>query len=80
MGGAGAPDYLTQEYLTQAWLTASDEPAALVSGCCFFHKRQQFHPAARSPEVQDALTDYCARLSGIPLPAQPTRVGFPTTL
>jgi NAD(P)-dependent dehydrogenase (short-subunit alcohol dehydrogenase family) len=27
------------------------------------------HPAARSPESQDALTDYCAQLSGIPLPA-----------
>jgi NAD(P)-dependent dehydrogenase (short-subunit alcohol dehydrogenase family) len=70
MGGAGAPDDLTQGYLTQAWLAVSDEPAALVSGCCFFHKQQQqFHPAARSPEVQDALTGYCARLSGIPLPA-----------
>ena len=70
MGGAGAPDDLTQGYLTQAWLAVSDEPAALVSGCCFLHKQQQqqFHPAARSPEVQDALTDYCARLSGIPLP------------
>ena len=70
MGGAGAPDDLAQGYLTQAWLAVSDEPAALVSGCCFFHKQQQqFHPAARSTEVQDALADYCARLSGIPLPA-----------
>ena len=70
MGGTGAPDDLAQGYLTQAWLAVSDQPAALVSGCCFFHKhQQQFHPAARSPAVQDGLADYCARLSGIPLPA-----------
>jgi NAD(P)-dependent dehydrogenase (short-subunit alcohol dehydrogenase family) len=69
MGGASAPDDLAQGSLTQAWLAVSDEPAALVSGCYFFHKQQQFHPAARSPEVQDALTNYCARLSGIQLPA-----------
>jgi NAD(P)-dependent dehydrogenase (short-subunit alcohol dehydrogenase family) len=70
MGGAGAPDDLVQGVLTQAWLAVSDEPAALVSGGYFFHKQpQQPHPAARSPEVQDALTDYCGRLSGIALPA-----------
>jgi NAD(P)-dependent dehydrogenase (short-subunit alcohol dehydrogenase family) len=70
MGGAGAPDDLVQGALTQAWLAVSDEPAALVSGGYFFHKQpQQPHPAARSPEVQDALTDYCGRLSGIALPA-----------
>jgi NAD(P)-dependent dehydrogenase (short-subunit alcohol dehydrogenase family) len=70
MGGAGAPDDLVQGVLTQAWLAVSDEPAALVSGGYFFHKQpQQPHPAARSPEAQDALTDYCARLSGIALPA-----------
>ena len=70
MGGAGAPDDLAEGTATQAWLAVSDEPAALVSGGYFFHKQQhQFHAAARSPEVQDALTDYCARLSGIPLPA-----------
>jgi NAD(P)-dependent dehydrogenase (short-subunit alcohol dehydrogenase family) len=70
MGGAGAPDDLAQGALTQAWLAVSDDPAALVSGRYFFHKQpEQFHPAARSPKVQDVLTDYCARLSGIPLPA-----------
>jgi NAD(P)-dependent dehydrogenase (short-subunit alcohol dehydrogenase family) len=70
MGGAGAPDDLVQGALTQAWLAVSDEPAALVSGGYFFHKQpQQPHPAARSPEAQDALTDYCGRLSGIALPA-----------
>jgi NAD(P)-dependent dehydrogenase (short-subunit alcohol dehydrogenase family) len=70
MGGPGAPDDLTQGSLTQAWLAVSDEPAALVSGDYFFHRKpQHFHPAARSPEFQDALTDYCAQLSGIPFPA-----------
>jgi NAD(P)-dependent dehydrogenase (short-subunit alcohol dehydrogenase family) len=70
MGGAGAPDDLAQGALTQAWLAVSDEPAALVSGHYFFHKRpQQSHPAARSAQFQDALTDYCEQLSGIALPA-----------
>jgi hypothetical protein len=51
------------------WLAVSDEPAALVSGGYFFHQQQQFHRAARSAKLQDALTDYCARLSAIPVPA-----------
>jgi NAD(P)-dependent dehydrogenase (short-subunit alcohol dehydrogenase family) len=66
MGGPGAPDDLAHGTRTQAWLAVSDESAALVSGHYFFHKQpQQCHPAARSPKLQDALTDYCARLSGI---------------
>jgi len=70
MGGPGAPDDLTQGSQTQAWLAVSDQPAALVSGEYFFHRKpQRFHPAASDPEFQDALTDYCAQLSGIPLPA-----------
>jgi NAD(P)-dependent dehydrogenase (short-subunit alcohol dehydrogenase family) len=70
MAGAGAPDDLTQGALTQVWLAAGDEPAILVSGEYFFHKqRQQAHRAARSAKFQDALTDYCAQLSGIRLPA-----------
>jgi hypothetical protein len=69
-GGPGAPDDLTQGSRTQAWLAVSDQPAALVSGEYFFHRQpQRFHPAASDPRVQDALTDYCAQLSGIRLPA-----------
>jgi hypothetical protein len=54
----------------RARLAVSDQPAALVSGEYFFHRKpRQFHPAASDPKVQDALTDYCAQLSGIRLPA-----------
>jgi hypothetical protein len=58
-----------------AWLTvrqglgSSCGAAAAGGRCANDGEGLQFHPAARSPEVQDALTDYCARLSGIPLPA-----------
>ena len=69
MGGSGAPDDLEEGAATQVWLATSDEPAALVSGKYFFHKRQrEVHPAAQSPSVQDALLAYCARLSGVTLP------------
>ena len=69
MGGPGAPDDLTQGAATQAWLAVSDEPGADVSGEHFYHQRvQATHPQARSAERQDALLDYCAGLTGTPLP------------
>jgi NAD(P)-dependent dehydrogenase (short-subunit alcohol dehydrogenase family) len=70
MGGRGAPDDLSQGVETQAWLAVSDEPAARVTGEYFYHKRPRVtHPAARDPEVQDALLEACARSSGVALPA-----------
>jgi NAD(P)-dependent dehydrogenase (short-subunit alcohol dehydrogenase family) len=70
MGGANAPDDLDEGSETQAWLAASDDPAALVTGQYFYHKRRRdVHPSARDPKVQDALVDACARLSGVKLPA-----------
>ena len=69
MGGAGAPDDLVLGPVTQAWLAVSDDPAAAVSGRCFFHQRpRETHPAARAPDVQDALLAQCASLTGIDLP------------
>ena len=45
-----------------------EEPAATVTGGYFFHRRPaQLHPAAARAEVQDALLDRCARLSGAAL-------------
>ena len=70
MGGSGAPDDLSLAPVTQVWLAVSDDPAALVAGGYFFHKRpRDVHPAARAVDVQDGLLDRCARLTGTPLPA-----------
>lgn len=68
MGGAGAPDDLNEGYRTQAWLAASDDPAAKVSGEYFYHMRpRKPHPAARDVETQERLLDACRRFSGIEL-------------
>jgi NAD(P)-dependent dehydrogenase (short-subunit alcohol dehydrogenase family) len=70
MGGRGAPDDLSQGAETQAWLAVSDEPAARVTGEYFYHKRPRAtHPAARDPDVQGALLEACAGISGVALPA-----------
>jgi len=70
MGGAGANDDLSLAPLTQAWLAISDEPAATVTGKYFYHQKlRRVHPDARRTDIQDALLDDCAKLTGIPLPA-----------
>ncbi len=70
MGGAGAPDDMSQAHLTQAWLAASDEPEAKVSGRYFYHlRRLAANPQADDPALQDRLIAVCAELSGVPLPA-----------
>lgn len=70
MGGPQAPDDLALGALTQAWLAVSDDPAARVSGQYFFHQQPRpTPPDARRIELQDALIEYCAGLSGIALPA-----------
>jgi NAD(P)-dependent dehydrogenase (short-subunit alcohol dehydrogenase family) len=68
MGGAGAPDDLEQGHLTQAWLAASDDPEALVSGQYFYHQKPaRVNPAARSAELQDRLMEYCRDIAGVGL-------------
>ena len=49
MGGAGAPDDLEEGHRTQTWLAMSDDPAAVVSGGYWYHRKRQA-PAARSIE------------------------------
>jgi NAD(P)-dependent dehydrogenase (short-subunit alcohol dehydrogenase family) len=72
MGGPGAPDNLELGTATQAWLAVSDDPAAAVSGENFYHQQPRApHPAARSAARQDELLDYCAGLTGTPLPPAP---------
>jgi NAD(P)-dependent dehydrogenase (short-subunit alcohol dehydrogenase family) len=69
MGGRGAPDDLALAPDTQAWLAVSDEPAALVTGTHFYHRRPRSIGAdASTSEYQDGLLDYCAQLTGTPLP------------
>jgi NAD(P)-dependent dehydrogenase (short-subunit alcohol dehydrogenase family) len=69
MGGAGAPDDLSQGSDTQAWLAVSDDNAALVSGEYFYHyQQQQANPDARNDELQEQLLTVCAELAGVRLP------------
>ncbi|MFY9740632.1 MAG: SDR family NAD(P)-dependent oxidoreductase [Candidatus Sulfotelmatobacter sp.] len=68
MGGANAPDDLAEGYRTQAWLAASDDPAAVVSGGYFYHMRpREPHPAARDVETQEKLIEACQGFSGLKL-------------
>jgi NAD(P)-dependent dehydrogenase (short-subunit alcohol dehydrogenase family) len=71
MGGPSAPDDLDQAHRTQAWLAVSDEPEARVSGDYFYHRQViPVNPAARNPELQERLLDYCRELSGAALTKQ----------
>lgn len=69
MGGPGAPDDMEQAHLTQAWLAASDDTKAAVTGKYFYHlKRMDPNPQANDPELQDRLVAICADISGVALP------------
>ena len=68
MGGPGAPDDLLQGAITQAWLAASDDAAANVTGGYFFHQKPKtVSPNARRENLQDALFDACRKLTGVGL-------------
>jgi|HigsolmetaAR204D_1030405.scaffolds.fasta_scaffold00271_14 NAD(P)-dependent dehydrogenase (short-subunit alcohol dehydrogenase family) len=68
MGGPAAPDDLAEGYHTQAWLAASDEPAAKVSGRYWFHRRPiEPAPATRDPRFQDRLLAKLRELTGVEL-------------
>jgi NAD(P)-dependent dehydrogenase (short-subunit alcohol dehydrogenase family) len=68
MGGPSAPDDLVLGAATQAWLAVSEEPGARVTGQYFYHRQQRAaSAAAHRRELQDALLDYCAELSGTAL-------------
>lgn len=69
MGGRGAPDDLADGYRTQAWLAASDDPAARVTGRYFYHRQERAaNPEAGDAALQDQLLTRCAELSGVALP------------
>ena len=66
MGGPGAPDDFEQGYRTQTWLAISDDPAAMVSGRYWYHRRPQI-PAkdVSDPRFQDELVARLAELTGV---------------
>ncbi len=68
MGGAGATDDLEGGHLTQTWLAVSDDPAAMVSGRYWHHRRVQT-PAAAVADTgfQERLIAKLAELTGIRL-------------
>ncbi len=69
MGGPGATDSLEEGPRTQAWLAASGESAALVSGKYFYHKKTRNSSAAASEAgVQEKYLSECARISGVSFP------------
>lgn len=70
MGGPSASDDLELGHVTQAWLAASDDPDALVSGRYWFHQRtEKPHPAVHDHTFQDALLAALAEHTGVDLPA-----------
>ncbi|HHT2743525.1 TPA: hypothetical protein ACTYLT_002405 [Enterobacter asburiae] len=60
---------MDQAHLTQAWLAASRDSAADVTGKYFYHmKRMTANPQAHDVVLQDRLIDICTEISGIALP------------
>jgi NAD(P)-dependent dehydrogenase (short-subunit alcohol dehydrogenase family) len=68
MGGPGAPDDFEKGYRTQTWLAVSDDPAAMVSGRYWHHRRPQVPAKETSdPRFQDELAATLAELTGVSL-------------
>ncbi len=72
MGGVHASDDLDQGHRTQAWLAASDDPAAKVTGEYLYHMQPRTPLAAtRNIARQEKLLAAYEQVSGVPLaPAQ----------
>ncbi|WP_415854943.1 SDR family NAD(P)-dependent oxidoreductase [Sinomonas sp. G460-2] len=69
MGGPNAPGDLQTGHETQAWLAASDDPEAAVSGGYWFHRSRREPAAPVSDErFQEAVLAELARLTGVELP------------
>ena len=70
MGGPGAPDDMDQAHRTQAWLAASDDSQAKVTGQYFYHLRPLApNPQAEDADLQNKLIALCEELSNVNLPA-----------
>lgn len=68
MGGPGAPDDFEKGYRTQVWLAISEDPAAMVSGR-YWHHRRTHAPAEEASDArfQDQLSVKLAELTGVSL-------------
>lgn len=68
MGGASATDDLEMGHQTQTWLAVSEEPAAMISGRYWHHRRVQ-NPAPEVSDVdfQDRLITTLTELTGVKL-------------
>ena len=68
MGGAGAPVDIETGARTQAWLAASEEPAAMTGGGYWHHLRREA-PAAQASDAafQEELVDRLGDLTGLAL-------------
>jgi NAD(P)-dependent dehydrogenase (short-subunit alcohol dehydrogenase family) len=70
MGGPAAPDNLQKGFETQAWLAASNDNEAKVSGRYFYHKKQkQPLTGADDISVQEKFLKLCEQITGIHFPA-----------
>jgi NAD(P)-dependent dehydrogenase (short-subunit alcohol dehydrogenase family) len=70
MGGAGAPDDLTEGYATQVWLATSDDPEAKMTGRYLYHRRPAPDASGTSDRhQQDAFMAECEQLTNIRLPS-----------
>jgi NAD(P)-dependent dehydrogenase (short-subunit alcohol dehydrogenase family) len=69
MGGAGATDDLEMGHQTQTWLAVSDDPAAMVSGRYWHHRKVQTSAREVSDtDFQDQLIVALTQLTGVKLP------------
>ena len=69
MGGRSAPDNLEKGAETQAWLAASNDDKAKVSGRYFHHRREtHYMPEADNVILQEKFLDLCEQISGVRFP------------
>ena len=68
MGGASAPDDLSEAHVTQAWLATGADAAARVTGRYFYHRQpRKVSPSAQRESLQDRLLEACRLVSGVEL-------------
>lgn len=68
MGGKGAPDDLVAGYMTQVWLSESNDEQALQSGNYYYHQKlSRMDDRAQDQGLQEALIAKLADLTGVGL-------------
>ena len=66
MGGRGAPDSLQKGYETQAWLAASNDEKAKVTGRYFRHQREsRYNAEANDSKAQINFLARCEEITGV---------------